>query len=177
MEHSTIWQMNARRGDSGMEFEQRLKRAIQRGEQTRAASDRADQARHLTAEELRTRYSAGRIEVSEHIENCLRKLVDYFPGFNYSSIVGDTGWGAKIIRDDISLKAGRNESQYSRLEVVVSPRGSADILEVVAKGTIRNREVFHRRYYQRLVELDVPVFNEQIDAWVVEYAEQFASQA
>jgi len=159
-----------------MEFEQRLKRAIQRGEQTRVASDRAEQARHLTAEELKTRYSAGRIEVSEHIENCLRKLVDYFPGFNFSSIVGETGWGAKIIRDDISLRAGRNESLYSRLELVVSPRGAADILEVVAKGTIRNREVFHRRYYQRLIELDVPVFNEQIDAWVVEYAEQFAAQ-
>ncbi|QDT57323.1 hypothetical protein Pan44_53910 [Caulifigura coniformis] len=159
-----------------MEFEQRLKRAIQRGEQTRVASDRAEQARQLTAEELKTRYSAGRIEVSEHIENCLRKLVDYFPGFNFSSIVGDTGWGAKIVRDDISLRAGRNESQYSRLELLVTPRGTADILEVVAKGTIRNREVFHRRHYQRLIELDIPVFNEQIDLWVVEYAEQFAAQ-
>jgi hypothetical protein len=160
-----------------MEFEQRLKRAIQRGEQSRAASDRADQARHLSAEEIKTRYSAGRIEVSEHIEINLRKLVDHFPGFDYSSIVGDAGWGARIVRDDISLKAGRNESQYSRLEMVVTPRGSADILEVVAKGTIRNREVFHRRYYQRLIELDVPVFNDQLDAWVVEYAEQFAAQS
>jgi hypothetical protein len=165
-------------GASGMDFDQRLKRAIERGEQSRVASDRADLARQLSAEELRSRYSAGRIEVSEHIENCLRKLVDHFPGFNYSSIVGDTGWGAKIVRDDLSLKAGRaHESQYSRLELVVTPKGTADILEVVAKGTIRNREVFHRRYYQRLVELDVVVFNEQIDAWVVEYAEQFAAQA
>jgi hypothetical protein len=176
MKNTTIWQMNAR-GGSGMEFEQRLKRAIQRGEQTRAASDRADQARHLTAEELRTRYSAGRIEVSEHIENNLRKLVDHFPGFDFSSIVGDTGWGARILRDDIVIRSGRNDPQYSRLEMVVSPRSTADILEVVAKGTIRNREVFHRRYYQRLIELDVPVFNDQIDAWVVEYAEQFAAQS
>ena len=161
-----------------MEFEQRLKKAIHRGEQSRAASDRADLARQLTAEELKGRYSMGRIEISEHIEICLRKLVDYFPGFDFSSIVGDTGWGAKILRDDLSLKAGRTqESQYSRLEMVVTPRGSADILEVVAKGTIRNREVFHRRYYQRLVELDIQVFEEQIDAWVVEYAEQFAANS
>ncbi len=160
-----------------MEFEQRLKRAIQRGEQTRAASDRAQLARKLTAEELKNRYSAGRIEVSEHIETCLRKLVDYFPGFNFSSIVDDSGWGAKIIRDDLNLKPGRvAESQYSRLELVVSPRNSAEILEVVAKGTIRNREVFHRRYFQRLIELDIPVVRDQIDAWVVEYAELFAAQ-
>jgi hypothetical protein len=161
-----------------MEFEQRLKRAIQRGEQSRAASDLADRAKHLTAEELKTRYSSGRIEISEHIEICLRKLVDHFPGFNFSSIMGETGWGAKIVRDDLSLKPGRaQESQYSRLELVVTPRGSADILEVVAKGTIRNREVFHRRYFQRLVELDIQVFEEQIDAWVVEYAEQFAANS
>ena len=161
-----------------MEFEQRLKRAIQRGEQSRAASDRADIVRQMTAEELKGRYSTGRIEVSGHIENCLRKLVDYFPGFNFTSIVDDTGWGARIVRDDLSLKAGRvHESQYSRLELVVTPRSAADILEVVAKGTIRNREVFHRRYYQRLIELDVAVFNAQIDAWVVEYAEQFAANS
>jgi len=159
-----------------MEFEQRLKRAIQRGEQAKAATDRADLARYLSAEELKTRYSSGRIEVSEHIEICLRKLVDFFPGFNYASIIDDTGWGAKVIRDDLSLKPGKaQESLYSRLELVVTPRNWADILEVVGKGTIRNREVLNRRYYQRLVELDLPTFKEQIDAWVVEYAEQFAA--
>ncbi|HVJ86158.1 MAG TPA: hypothetical protein VM452_10980 [Caulifigura sp.] len=161
-----------------MEFEQRLKRAIQKGEQARAASDQADLARYMTAEELKGRYSTGRIEISDHIETCLRKLVDYFPGFDFSSIVDDTGWGARINRDDLSLKAGKShESHYSRLELVVTPRNWADILEVVAKGTIRNREVLNRRYYQRLVELDLPVFKDQIDAWVVEYAEQFAANS
>jgi hypothetical protein len=160
-----------------MDFEQRLQRAIQRGEQSRAAADRADVARSLSADELRNRYSQGRLELSEHIEVCLRKLIDHFPGFNYSSIVGDAGWGARIVRDDFSAKPGRGqESLYSRFELIVTPRGSADILEVVGKGTIRNREAFNRRHYQRLVELDLEVFKDQIDAWTIEYAESFAAQ-
>jgi hypothetical protein len=161
-----------------MDFEQRLQRAIRRGEKARAAADRADAERHLTAEELKNLFSHGRLELSEHIESSLKKLVDYFPGFDFSSIVGETGWGARIVRDDLNVKPGRvHESQYSRLEIIVSPRGSADILEVVAKATIRNREAFHRRHFQRLVELDLQAFRDQIDAWVLDYAEQFAAQA
>jgi len=160
-----------------MDFEQRLQRAIQRGEKARADANRADVARQLTAEELRNLYSKGRLELSEHIEASLRKLVDYFPGFDFSSVVGDSGWGARINRDDLLMRPGRpQESQYSRLEVVVTPRGSADILEVVGKATIRNREAFHRRHFQRLCELDLQGFQDQIDVWVLDYAEQFASQ-
>src|SRR5690606_13161277 len=97
--------------------------------------------------------------------------------FTFSSIVGETGWGARIVRDDFSFRPGRGqESLYSRFELIVSPRGTADILEVVGKGTIRNREVFNRRHFQRLVELDLEVFKDQIDAWAIEYAEQFAAQ-
>jgi hypothetical protein len=161
-----------------MDFEQRLQRAIERGTQVRAAADRQDAERQLTGEELKNLYSLARLELSEHIENCLRKLADYFPGFDYSSIVGDAGWGARIVRDDFVSGPGRvHESQYSRVEMTVSPRGSVDIAEVVAKATIRNREVFHRRHFQRLIELDLPSFKAQIDAWVLDYAETFAAHS
>ncbi|MBX3440812.1 MAG: hypothetical protein KF774_00295 [Planctomyces sp.] len=160
-----------------MDFEKRLQRAIERGEKARAAADRVDAERHLSAEELRDVYSRGRLELSEHIEHCLRRLVNHFPGFNYASILGDEGWGAKITRDDLIARPGRpHETQYSRLEVFVTPRSTASILEVVCKGTIRNREAFHRRHFQRLIELDLQAFNAQIDAWVLDYAEQFAAQ-
>src|SRR5262245_60226180 len=78
---------HVRCGENTMDFEQRLQRAIQRGEKSRDAADRADAARTLTTEEQRNRYSEGRLELSEHIETCLRKLSDYFPGFDFSSIV------------------------------------------------------------------------------------------
>jgi len=160
-----------------MDFEQRLQRAIQRGEKAREDADRADAQRQLSAEELRAIYFKGRLELSEHIEQALRKLTDYFPGFDFSSIVGDSGWGARIVRDDLLIKPSRTqEAQYSRLEIVVTPRGSADILEVVGKGTIRNREAFHRRHFHRLSELDLQVFKDQIDVWVLDYAEQFSAQ-
>jgi hypothetical protein len=161
-----------------MDFEQRLQRAIQRGESSRAAADRADAARTLTAEEQRNRYSQGRLDLSEHIEACIRKLTDHFPGFDFSSIVGDTGWGARIVRDDLAMKPGRSqESLYSRFEMTVTPRGAGEIIEVVAKGTIRNREVLNRRHFQRLVEMDLGTFKDQIDAWALEYAELFAGNS
>lgn len=103
-------------------------------------------------------------------------MADYFPGFDFSSLVGDAGWGARINRDDLLMRPGRpQESQYSRLEIVVTPKGSADILEVVGKGTIRNREAFHRRHFQRLSEFDLQGFKDQIDVWLLDYAEQFAA--
>jgi hypothetical protein len=160
-----------------MDFEQRLQKAIQRGTQSRAQTDRADIEHKLSVEESRNLYSKARLELSEHIETSLKKLVDYFPGFDFSSIVDDTGWGARITRDDLMVRPGRvQESQYSRLEMTVTPRGTADIVEVSAKGTIRNRETIHRKHFQRLSQLDLAVFKDQLDAWILEYAEAFAAQ-
>ncbi len=159
-----------------MEFDQRLQRAIQRGQQSRELRDRAQVAQQLSSEELRSRYSQARLELSEHIERCLRKLADHFPGFRYESILGDAGWGARISRDDLHLsRRGPADSHYSRLELVISPLGTRPIIELVAKGTIRNREVLQRRHFQQLEQLDVQSFAELIDLWVLEYAEQYAA--
>ncbi len=83
--------------------------------------------------------------------------------------------GCPITRDDLNLTRGRTgDSLYSRLEMIVSPLGTVPIIELVAKGTIRNREVFNRRHFQSLDEVDLTGFNSMINLWSVEYAEQFA---
>lgn len=159
-----------------MEFDQRLQRAIQRGQQTRDSRDEARRAEQLSSAELRDRYSQARLELSEHIEDCLRKLADHFPGFRYESVLGEDGWGARITRDDLNFARGQaRNNQYSRLELVVTPLGSKPIIELVAKGTIRNREVLSRRHYQQLEQVDAESFAELIDLWVLEYAEQYAA--
>ena len=50
------------------------------------------------------------------------------------------------------------------------------MLDLNAKGTIRNRELFNRAQYQRLAEVDLTVFTDLIDRWVLEYAELFAAK-
>lgn len=159
-----------------MEFDQRLQRAIRRGQQSRTARDEAQQADKLSSAELRNRYSAARLELSEHIEECLRKLCDHFPGFRYEMILGEEGWGARLTRDDLHFARGQAAStHYSRLELRITPLGSKPIIELVAKGTIRNREALSRRHYQQLEQVDVQSFAELIDLWVLEYAEQYAA--
>lgn len=159
-----------------MEFEQRLQRAIQRGEQTRIARDEERASRQMSTEEQRTAHNAARIDLSERIEICLRKLAETFPGFRYESVFGERGWGARIHRDDLQLQRGNPSSNlYSRLELLVTPLGTAPIVELVAKGTIRNREVLQRRHFQQLEQLDLQSFAELIDLWVLEYAELYAA--
>jgi hypothetical protein len=58
---------------------------------------------------------------------------------------------------------------------VVSPHNKYHVLDVTAKGTIRNKETFTRNHYQRLNELDLERFRELIEQWVLEYAEMYAA--
>jgi hypothetical protein len=156
-------------------FDSRLQRAIQRGEQTRAEAGRAAAARRLSAEEQKSVFSRTRLQLVERIEECLKKVSDHFPGFSYQPVMRDDGWGASVARDDLAVQREGSKTLYSRLEITVTPLGSAGIIELVAKGTIRNREAFHRRNYQRLEQVDVVSFNELIDLWVLEYAEMYAA--
>lgn len=158
-----------------MEFERRLQRAIERGQSIADARNRELAERELSEEELRQLYSQARLELSEHIESCLKLLADRFPGFEYQSILSEDGWGGRITRDDLGLQRGRSDSFFSRLEMVITPFSSAHIIELVGKGTIRNRKAFHRTQFQRLTQLDVESFREQIDLWVLEFAEKFAA--
>ena len=158
-----------------MDFEQRLERAIARGRTTQEARGRASAERRMTEAELRHLHSGARLELSEHIDTCLRSVADRFPGFTVATLASEDGWGSRISRDDVRLSRGTAENAYSRLELLVRSFSSTAIVEVVAKGTIRNRETINRTHYQRLSDLDLESFAELLDLWVLEYAEQYAA--
>lgn len=159
-----------------MDFENRLQKAIERGE--RRGQEKAEAARQkaLTEEELKRMHTDMRLQLSEHIEQCLHALPNYFPGFRYETIFGDRGWGAAVRRDDIRIVGGKRSDEYSRLEITVRPFSSAMVVDLAAKGTIRNREAFTRNYYEKIEDADVQKFIQLIDAWVLEYAEMYAAQ-
>lgn len=158
-----------------MNFRERLQRAAERGKQARAAHLNEAAARALSEEECRRLHSQYRLALTEYIENCLRELADNFPGFRYETIVDETGWGGAVNRDDVSFGAGRRGSLFSRLQLVVSPFGKYHVLELAAKGTVRNKEVLSRNHYQRLADVDLESFRELAELWVLDYAELFSA--
>jgi len=156
-----------------MDFDSRLKKAIHRGSQKRTEQGQVAKQSKAEAESLRQLHTKFRIDLSDHIGACLAKVADHFPGFEFTTLVSDEGWGARIQRDDIDVRARQNK--YSRLEMVVQPFSSAQILAIAAKGTIRNKEVLNRSHFQFLAETDLESFSELIDLWVLEFAEKFSA--
>jgi hypothetical protein len=161
-----------------MDFQQRLQKAIERGHRAGDEQARAERDRELNEKELQRLHTQYRLELSERIERCLAQVADQFPGFQLESIVGERGWGAGISRDDVRIKrsAGRSSS-FSRLEMFIRPYSSYHLLELAAKGTVENREVFNRTQYQRLAEADLTSFTEMIDHWALEFAELYATKS
>ena len=160
-----------------MDFEQRLKKAIQRGQ--RRGDERKKEAAQeaMSLEELKSLHSSYRLSLSEKIERCLRQLPNHFPGFQFETVYGESGWGAAVIRDDIKIgQRGRRNNQYSRLEMTIRPFSNAHVLDLAAKGTVRNREVFARNHFEKVDEADCDNFTELIDLWVLEYAELYAAE-
>ena len=160
-----------------MDFSERLEKAIRRGQHARDEQDRAAQKKTLSEEDARNRHSAARLNLSDYVEDCLRKLCEHFPGFRFETIVNEKGWGAKINRDDLKLGGGRRENQYSRLEVLVSPFDTeTKIVAVKAKGTVHNKELVNRSHFQYIAEFDEDGFRESIDLWILEFAEKYAAR-
>lgn len=160
-----------------MDFEQRLSKAIERGQRRGDDRSREDQAKALSEEELRRLHSKYRLQLSELIEDCLRRLPNHFPGFQFETLIGERGWGAACFRDDLRLgQGGKRGNDYSRLEMTIRPPSSYHILELTAKGTIRNKEAFNRSHFDRLADVDVEKFTELIHLWVLEYAELYAAK-
>jgi hypothetical protein len=158
-----------------MNFRERLQRATERGKQTRAAQLNEAAARALSEEECRRLHSQYRLAVTEYIENCLGELADNFPGFRLETIVDEDGWGAAANRDDVDLGHGRRGNLFSRLQLVVAPYNKYHVLELVAKGTVRNKEVLSRNHYQRLADVDLESFRELVELWVLDYAELYSA--
>ena len=49
------------------------------------------------------------------------------------------------------------------------------MLDIAAKGTVRNKEVLSRNHYQRLADVDLQSFRELIELWVLDYAELYSA--
>jgi hypothetical protein len=159
-----------------MDFQQRLQKAIERGHQAGDERAQAERDRVLNEKELQRLHTQYRLELSERIERCLAQVADQFPGFQLESVVGERGWGAAISRDDLRLARGGRSSGFSRLEMYVRPYSSYHLLELAAKGTVQNREIFNRSQYHRLAEIDPTIFTEMIDHVALEFAEAYAAK-
>jgi hypothetical protein len=160
------------------DFEQRLEKAIRRGQRASDVRAQAEAEKAVSEQELRSLHTQYRLELSEHIENCLRKLARQLPGFQFETVVSDRSWGAAVSRDDIRVDAHRRRTNYfSRLELAIRPLSEYFVLELVGKGTIRNKEVFNRNHYERLADVDHASFTSMIDHWVLDYAELYAAKS
>ena len=159
-----------------MSFDDRLKQAIVRGQKRSEFLAREAAAKAWSEEEYRRQHSQTRLTLSEHIESCLSRLPNYFPGFQYETMYGDRGWGGACFRDDLEFVRGVRTTNYSRLEVTIRPYSSLHVLDLAAKGTIRNKEAYNRNYFEELAHADQQKFSNLIDAWVLEYAEMYAAR-
>ena len=160
------------------EFEKRLEQAIERGQRASDARAQADAARALNEQELRRLHTQYRLELSEHIEQCLRKFSDHFPGFRFETVASERGWGAAASRDDVGItERGTRTTFFSRLELTIRPPGEFSVLELAGKATVRNRELFNRTHFERLGEVDLHSFTETIDRWILEFAELYAARS
>ncbi len=158
-----------------MDFRKRLQLATERGQRARNEKQEQQAAEALSEEEYRRLHSTYRLELTDLIENCLKQLADNFPGFNYETIVGEQGWGGAVSRDDLQLDKGRRRNAYSRLQVLVGAFNSYQVLEIAAKGAVRNKENFHRQHFKKLDDADLDDFRQLVERWVLDYAEQYAA--
>ena len=158
-----------------MDFEERIQKAIQRGHRRNEEKSREARLKELSEDELKRLHGQARLQLSEHIESCVKRLPNHFPGFEFETIFGERGWGAACSRDDIRMKDGRRDNDYSRLELTVRPFSDYHVIDLAGKATIRNKEVFNRSHFETIAEADVAKFMELIDIWVLEYAEMYAA--
>ena len=151
-----------------MDFEKRLERAIERGQLAANVKAQARANQTSNEQELKRLHSQFQVELSEHIENCLKRLPDHFPGFQFVTVLDERGWGATVSRDDLALgPGGRRDKFFSHFEMLIRPLADVGILNLVAKATIRNKEIFNRSFYEPLTEADLASFRETIDRWVI----------
>lgn len=159
-----------------MDFRARLLKAAERGKRNREAQEHAAAARARSEEEWRRLHSSLRLPLSEHIERCLNSLADNFPGFQVQTIVEEEGWGTAVMRDDVGAgRGGRRSNFFSRLKVLIGPFNQYHVLDISAKGTVRNKETFQRSHYEPLDDVDEESFRELIELWVLDYAEAYAA--
>jgi hypothetical protein len=156
-------------------FEERLKQAAARGATKANQFQSEAERKKAEAEEFKSLHSKYRLALSERIEQVIRKVVDLFPGFRFQTVFGDSGWGAACMRDDLVIVRGQRENRYSRFEMAVRPFNDYFVLDLQAKGTIANRELLTRNFYQPLADVELDRFKELVEQWALAYAELYAA--
>ena len=159
------------------DFKARLQSAIERGQKRKVQSESAAKKKELSEEELKRLHTSFRLSLSDRIEGKIQNVIDAFPGFRQESLFGEVGWGTACYRDDLNIQHGRRSNSYSRFEMVIRPFSDLRVLELKGKGTIKNRELFNRSLFRNIAEVDVDEFEDVIDSWTIEYAEQFAAKS
>ena len=160
-----------------MDFDERLRRAVERGRRKNEQAEAEAKAKALSADECKRLHSKYRLELSEHIEQSIGRMIDYFPGFEKEIIFGEQGWGAAVTRDDLNMSRGQRSSARSRFEISVRPYSEYQVLDIAAKGTVHNKELFQRNQFERIADVQIDEFVQRIDQWVLEFAELFAAKA
>lgn len=159
------------------EFEDKLKRAIERGQDYSLAQAEIAKQKKMTEDDYRRRHTELRLAISDQIELDLKKVVDHLPGFEYETVYGKNGWGGAIARDDVSITTGSRNSLFSRLELTVKPFSQVHIVDLVGKGTVRNQEIFIRDFHKTIDDAEAEQFLSAVDQWVLEYVEAYSNTA
>jgi hypothetical protein len=159
------------------EFEDRLKAAIDRGIRRGQKANEESAQMQATVEQLKGQHTQIRLALSEYIEGVMKKLADHFPGFRFERVFGENGWGGACWRDDLVFDNGQRRSRYSRFEMVIRPFNEFYVVDLQARGTIANREVFSRGNYQPIAEAAPDHFRQLIDSWSLSFAELYAAKS
>ena len=66
---------------------------------------------------------------------------------------------------------------HSKIATLLTWKKSRIVLmNLKGKGTIKNSEFFNRSLFRNIDEVDITEFEQVIDAWTIEYAEQYAAK-
>lgn len=158
-----------------MDLEKRIQDAINRGNRRQGSVRATDDG--PTPEQLKNRHNDFRLELSSHIEKVLDKVVDQLPGFDRETLFGEKGWGAAIYRDDLVLNRSVRRNDYSRLEIAVRPISEYFLVDLVAKATVRNREIWKRSVFKPVMEADIEAMKELVNLWSVQYVEAYVADS
>ena len=156
------------------EFDDKLKQAIERGQQQALTNSKIERQIQLTEDEYKRKHTECRLTICDKIEELLKKVVDHVPGFEYETVYGSKGWGGAISRDDVQIAAGTRSQLFSRLEIIVRPFSDVHVVDLNAKGTIRNQEVYTRNCFETIDAIQIGHFLDLIDQWVLDYVEQYS---
>lgn len=160
-----------------MDFDDQLDKAIQRGQQRSVKRLQDQKKKSLDAEDIKRRHDGFRLHLSEYIETSLKRLADRFPGFEYEIVYGSKGWGGSIHRHDLTRGPdGKAGSFFSRLELSVRSLNSFNVVNIVGKGTIADKELFSWNHFKDIEDATFEEFEDKLNNWMIQYVEQFAAR-